>query len=59
MAEIGPVRFAQLTVEVGDAVSLTCRNKFSKRLFTQPELLAVLCPMRYEDWIFRKLKCGS
>lgn len=30
------------------------RSKFSKRTFTQPQLLAVLCLMRYEDWTFRE-----
>ena len=27
---------------------------FSKHQFTQPQLLAVLCLMRYEDWTFRE-----
>jgi len=30
------------------------RTRFSKRQFTQPPLLAVLCLMRYEDWAFRE-----
>jgi hypothetical protein len=30
------------------------RAKFSKRQLTQPQLLAVLCLMRYEDWTFRE-----
>jgi IS5 family transposase len=30
------------------------RSPFSKRQFTQPQLLAVLCLMRYEDWTFRE-----
>ena len=30
------------------------RTRFSKRQFTQPQLLAVLCLMRYEDWTFRE-----
>ncbi len=30
------------------------RTKFSKRQFTQPQLLAVLCVMRFEDWTFRE-----
>ena len=28
------------------------RTNFSTRQFTQPQLLAVLCLMRYEDWTF-------
>jgi hypothetical protein len=27
---------------------------FSKHQFTQPQLLAILCLMRYEDWIYRE-----
>lgn len=30
------------------------RTKFSKRQFAQPQLLAVLCRMRCEDWTFRE-----
>src|SRR5262249_5391101 len=30
------------------------RSKFSKHRFQQPQLLAVLCLMRYEDWTFRE-----
>ncbi len=30
------------------------RTRFSKHQFTQPQLLAVLCLMRYEDWTFRE-----
>ena len=54
MAEIGLVRFARLALEVGEAVLPAQRTKFSKRRFTQPQLLGVLCLMRYEDWTFRE-----
>jgi IS5 family transposase len=54
MAEIGLVRFARLALQVGQAVLPAQRTKFSKHLFTQPQLLAVLCLMRYEDWTFRE-----
>ena len=54
MAEIGLVRFARLALEVREAVLPPQRTKFSKRRFTQPQLLAVLCLMRYEDWTFRE-----
>ncbi len=36
----------------GGASSL--RTRFSKHQFTQPQLMAVLCLIRYEDWIFRE-----
>jgi Transposase DDE domain/Transposase domain (DUF772) len=54
MAEIGLVRFARLALEVSGAVLPAQRTRFSKRQFTQPQLLAVLCLMRYEDWTFRE-----
>jgi len=54
MAEIGLVRFARLTLDVSESVLPKQRTKFSKRRFTQPQLLAVLCLMRYEDWTFRE-----
>jgi hypothetical protein len=28
--------------------------RFSEHEFTQPQLLAILCLMRYEDWTFRE-----
>ena len=30
------------------------RSRFSKHQFNQPQLLAILCLMRYEDWTFRE-----
>jgi hypothetical protein len=54
MAEIGLVRFARLALQVSRAVLPAQRTKFSKRQFAQPQLLAVLCLMRYEDWTFRE-----
>ena len=54
MAEIGLVRFARLALEVSRSVLPAQRTKFSKRQFSQPQLLAVLCLMRYEDWTFRE-----
>ncbi len=54
MAEIGLVRFARLALEVSESVLQLHRTKFSKRQFTQPQLLVVLCLMRYEDWTFRE-----
>jgi hypothetical protein len=54
MAEVGLVRFAQVAREVAEAVLPTYRSKYSKHLFPQPALLAILCLMRYEDWTFRE-----
>jgi hypothetical protein len=44
----------RLALEVSEAVLPRQRTKFSKRQFSQPQLLAVLCLMRYEDWTFRE-----
>jgi DDE family transposase/transposase-like protein DUF772 len=54
MAEVGVVKFASVALRVGQAVLPAYRSKFSKRCFTQPQLLAILCLMRYEDWTFRE-----
>ena len=53
MAEIGLVPFAPLAPEVASAAVPRYRSQFSKRQFTQPQLLAILCLMRYEDWTIR------
>src|ERR687885_2170021 len=54
MAEVGLVQFAQVAREVAEAAVPSYRSKYSKRRFTQPQLLAILCLMRYEDWTFRE-----
>src|SRR2546428_6238703 len=54
MAEVGLLAFARTAWEVGRAVLPPYRTRFSKRQFTQPQLLAILCLMRYEDWTFRE-----
>jgi hypothetical protein len=54
MAEVGLVTFARVALRVGQTVLPAYRSKFSKHRFTQPQLLAMLCPMRYEDWTFRE-----
>ncbi len=54
MAEVGLVRFARVALGVAEGVLPDYRTKFSKRTFTQPQLLAVLCLMRYEEWTLRK-----
>lgn len=54
MAEIGVVRFARVAREVAEAALPRYRSPFSKHTFAQPTLLAILCLMRYEDWIYRE-----
>ena len=54
MAEIGLVHFAECALAIGKRVMPLYRSKFSKHTFTQPQLLAILCLMRYEDWTFRE-----
>lgn len=54
MAEIGLVPFARLALEVASVVLPPYRTRFSKHQFTQPQLLALLCVMRFEDWTFRE-----
>jgi hypothetical protein len=54
MAEVGLLAFARTAWEVGRAVLPPYRTPFSKHQFTQPQLLGILCLMRYEDWTFRE-----
>jgi hypothetical protein len=54
MAEVGLLAFARTAWEVDRAVLPPYRIRFSKHQFTQPQLLAILCLMRYEDWTFRE-----
>ena len=54
MAEVGLLTFARTAWEVGRAVLPPYRTAFSKHPFTQPQLLGILCLMRYEDWTFRE-----
>src|SRR5882724_4087072 len=54
MAEVGLLPFARVALQVATQVLLPYRTRFSKHQFTQPQLLAVLCLMRYEDWTFRE-----
>ena len=46
--------FAGIALQVSRAVLPRYRSRFSKRQFTQPQLLTILCLMRYEDWAFRE-----
>ena len=54
MPEIGLLPFARVALEVATAVLPSYRSRFSKHQFTQPQLLGILCLMRYEDWTFRE-----
>ncbi len=54
MAEVGLLPFARIALRVSQAVLPRYRSRFSKHQFTQPQLLAILCLMRYEDWTFRE-----
>src|ERR1700731_2901934 len=54
MAEVGLLPFARMALQVCRAVLPRYRSRFSKHQFNQPQLLAVLCLMRYEDWTFRE-----
>jgi Transposase DDE domain/Transposase domain (DUF772) len=54
MTEVGLLPFARIALQVSKAVLPRYRSRFSKHQFNQPQLLAVLCLMRYEDWTFRE-----
>jgi hypothetical protein len=54
MAEIGLLPFARVALQVATRVLPAYWSRFSKHQFTQSQLLAVLCLMRYEDWTFRE-----
>jgi Transposase DDE domain/Transposase domain (DUF772) len=54
MAEVGLLPFARIALQVSRAVLPRYRSRFSKHQFTQPQLLAILCLLRYEDWTFRE-----
>ncbi len=54
MAEVGWVRFAQMALDVARATVPRYRTCFGKHQFSQPQLLAILCLMRYEDWTYRE-----
>ena len=53
MSEVGLVPFARVALEVGREVLPAYSHRFSPQRFTQPQLLSILCLMRYEEWTFR------
>lgn len=54
MTEVGLLPFAGVALQGATAILDRYRTPFSKHQFTQPQLLAILCLMRYEDWTFRE-----
>jgi|SRR5215216_3285635 len=54
MAEVGLVKLAATALKVTRAVLPERRSRFSKKQFSQPQLLALLCLMRFEDWTYRE-----
>ena len=54
MPEVGLLPFARVARQVATQVLPPYRTRFRKRQFTPPQLLAVLCLMRYEDGTFRE-----
>lgn len=54
MPEVGLIPLARVALEVGTAVLPPDGSKFSPRRFTQPQLPAVLCLMRFEGWTYRE-----
>jgi hypothetical protein len=54
MAEVGLVLFAKTALAVLQEVMPPYGSKFSKHTFTQPQLMTILCLMRFEDWTFRE-----
>ncbi|HVB54999.1 MAG TPA: transposase [Candidatus Acidoferrales bacterium] len=54
MAEVGLLPFTRIALQVSRAVLPRYRSRFSKHQFTQPQLLAILCLMRYEYRTFRE-----
>jgi hypothetical protein len=53
MSDVGLVRFASVALAVSEEVLPAYGHRFSPQRFRQPQLLAILCLMRYEDWTFR------
>jgi hypothetical protein len=54
MAEVGLVIFAKTALAVMNEVVAPYGSKYSKHTFTQPQLMTILCLMRFEDWTFRE-----
>lgn len=48
------VLFARTALGVMQEVLPAYGSKYSKHTFTQPQLMTILCLMRFEDWTFRE-----
>lgn len=56
MSEVGLVQFARVALMVSEQILPAYSHRFSPQRFRQPQLLAILCLMRYEDWTFRTVE---
>jgi len=54
MAEVGLLPSARMALQVSRAVLPRYRSRVRKYQFTQPQLLTILCLIRYGDWTFRE-----
>jgi hypothetical protein len=54
MAEVRLLSFVRVALKVATNLLPPYRMRFSKHEFTQPQLQAVLCLTRLEDWTFRE-----
>lgn len=50
--QVGSPRLAQVALEVATPVLPPFGSRFPPHRFTQPQLLAVLCRMRFEGWTY-------
>jgi hypothetical protein len=50
MAQVRLLPFARIALQVSRAVFPRYRSRFGKQQFNQPQLLAILCRIPYEDW---------
>lgn len=55
MAEVGLVLFAKTTLAVMREVLPAYSSKYSKHTFTQPQLMTILCLMRFASRLFECL----
>jgi hypothetical protein len=54
LPEIGLLPFAGVACDAATAILPSYHSRFSKYQFTPPQLVAILCLMRYQDWTFRE-----
>ena len=54
MAEVGLLPFARIALQVCRGGAPALPKPFQQAPIHQPQLLAILCLMRYEDWTFRE-----